>query len=324
MHTQSSRKPASSKVALRRILQISALSFFLSGQSLASEALSFDTTLKELSGPFKSVADEIARKARGVMGKGGEPQLLLDDYLIRQDKEAPLKIHRLASSGDAKARTVMGFMLDNGIGAVRNPRRALEYFALGAHKQELARYNLGVMTYYGRGTSANPDKAMEHFMSIKRIPGAYVLMTLHAMNKGQGAVALRFAEKAHKLKDQYGSYLYARLLIDSGNPDLGARIMSVAANGGLSEAIVSMVYLHENGIGGPVNKGMAIGWWIVNEVAYKGMDLEDARNRARSFSASESEYAIGFRFASRHLINYERYQAQDYSKTLTYSDLERK
>lgn len=324
MHTSSPRKPASSQVALRRVLGASALSLLLSGQALASEGLSFDTTLKEFSGPFKSVADEIARKARGVMGKGGEPQLLLDDYLIRNDKDAPIKIHRMANRGDTKARTVLGYMFDNGIGAQRNARKALEYFALAAPNQELARYNLGVMTYYGRGTAANREKAMEHFMGVKRIAGAYVLMTLHAMDKGQGAVALKFAEMAHKLKDVYGSYLYARLLIDSGNADLGGRIMGMAANGGLQEAIVSMAYLHENGVGMPVNKGMAIGWWIINQVAYGGMDEQDARNAARSFAASESEHGVGIRFASRHLINYEHYQGVDYAKTLTYSDLERK
>lgn len=324
MHTSSPRKSQGVRSAVRRTFQAASLSLLLTGQAVASEGLNFETTLKELSGPFKSVADDIARKARGVMGKGGEPQLLLDDYLIRNDKDAPIKIHRLANRGDAKARAVLGYMFDNGIGAERNHRKALEYFALAAHSQEIARYNLGVMTYYGRGTSPNPEKAMEYFMGVKRIAGAYVLMTLHAMDNGQGAIALKFAEMAHKLKDLYGSYLYARLLIESGNPDLGARIMAVAANGGLPEAVVSMIYINENGIGGPVNKGMAIGWWIINEVAYEGVDELDARNAARAFAESEGVLGVGIRFAARHLINYEHYQGGDYSKTLTYSDLERK
>lgn len=300
-----------------------AFMFALPGAAKAADALNFTPTVEAITGPFKDIGKRLAREARGRIGAGGEAQLLLEDYLERGDAHAPVEVHRLAKSGDAKARTVLGYMFDNGIGAQKDERKAFENFLLAASKEDLARYNLGVMMRHGRGTTANVSKAMEHFMQVKRIPWVYVPMTLHAIDQGQGAVALELAEEAHKGKDYYGSYLYARLLLEKGDNDTGARVMKEAASAGVPEAIQSMIYLFEHGVGVNVDNAMAIGWWIIDEVVNRGSTFEQAKEAAESFNVNKGELNSGARFAGKMLINRQPWVPFDYSATLTYSDLDR-
>lgn len=46
---------------------------------------------------------------------------------------------------------MLGYMLDNGVGAIPNQSRAVDYFVKASFKEELAQYNLGVMLIMGRG-----------------------------------------------------------------------------------------------------------------------------------------------------------------------------
>lgn len=300
-----------------------ALMFTLPEVTHAADALDFTPPMRSFTGPFKDIGERLARKTRGRVGAGGEAQLLLEDYLERGDTHAPVEIHRLANSGDAKARTVLGYMFDNGIGARKNERKAFENFMLAANKEDLARYNMGVMMRHGRGTTANVSKAMEHFMQTKRIPWVYVPMTLHAMEQGQGAVALELAEQAHKAKDSYGSYLYARLLLENGDNDAGAKVMKEAASAGVPEAIQSMIYLFEHGIGVGVDNAMAIGWWIIDQVLNRGSTFEQAEKAAESFDINKGIRSSGVSFARKMLINRQPWVPFDYSATLTYSELNR-
>lgn len=296
---------------------------FLPGRASAEGGLSFEGAVSTVSGPFKKVGETIAREARGKLGQGGEAQMLLTDYLERGDKKAPLEIHRLAMEGDNKARTVLGYMFDNGIGAGIDYQKAVKNFALASYKDDLAQYNLGVMTLYGRGVAANQDKAMEHFLKVKKVPFAFVQMAKHALALGQGAVALKFAESAARLKEPYGTYLHARLLIESGDAAKGAKAMDKAASYNVPEAIESMVYLNEHGVGMPVNAGMAVGWWIVAEVLIRGVPLDQAMESANRYALSQSDYGTARRFAAKWLLKRKAREAFDYSKTLTYTDLGR-
>lgn len=309
---------------LLRLVAGGAFSLLMTGEAVAAESkLGWISTAETISGPFKSIGERLSREARGRVGKGGEAQLLLDDFLLQGDRTAPAAIYRLARNGDDKARTVLGYMLDNNVGAPKNHALAAENFALAAPKDELARYNLGVLLLNGRGVQENPTKAMSHFMQVKRVPYVFVLMSLHALDLDQKAIALDLAEKAHNRKDEYGTYLFARLLIEQGESVKGAKLMQSAARAGVLEAIASMVYLTENGIGLPANNGMAIGWWVISEVTSGRATLDDALESAERFNLSNGELGVARRFSSKWLMNYVPRVPFDYTKTLTYSDLDR-
>lgn len=318
-----SLEPSKSRRTVLKAFGAASALIFLPGRASAEGGLSFDGAAATVAGPFKKLGEAIAREARGKLGPGGEAQLLLTEYLERGNTKAPVEIHRLAKDGDNKARTVMGYMFDNGIGARIDYPRAVQNFALASYKDDLAQYNLGVMTLYGRGVAANEEKAMEHFMKVKKVPYAFVQMAKHALTLGQGAVALKFAESAARLKEPYGTYLYARLLIEKGEAAKGAKTMDKAAAYNVPEAIESMVYLNEHGIGMPVNAGMAVGWWIVAEVLVRGVPLDQAMESANRYALSPSDYGTARRFAAKWLLKRKAREAFDYSKTLTYSDLGR-
>lgn len=57
--------------------------------------------------------------------------------------------------------------------------------------------------------------------------------------------------------------------------------MRDAASVNVPDAIDSMVYLLENGVGTRVEPGMAAGWWIVGEVLVRGRNIEDAEATIR-------------------------------------------
>lgn len=322
MEKPNSPASASRRSALK-VLGGAGITFLLPGKALAEDSLSFSTALGSIEGPFKKIGEALSREAKGKLGAGGKAQQYLDDYLLRGDKNGPAEIYRLAKGGDEKAHVVLGYMFDNGIGVERNSARAIDSFALGAYGEPLGSYNLGVMTLMGRGITADEDQALTHFMKAKRIPYAFTLLTLKAIERNQGAIAIKFAEKAHKLKDPYGTYLYARLLVESKSYKDGTKRMEEAASQGVPDALVSMVYLTEHGLGVNPNPGLAVGWWIVSEVLGKGATLEQAINSAERYSLNDSDYKSAQRFASKWLINRTPYIGFDYTKTITYSDLVR-
>lgn len=283
----------------------------------------FSNPAKVLDGPLKGFADSMTRKAKGVMGPGGEAQQWLDEYL-KGESQGPTEIERMARGGDAKAQTVLGYMLDNGVGAIPNQSRAVDYFVKASFKEELAQYNLGVMLIMGRGTPKDVTKAMEHFAKVKRIPYAFIHLARHALDAGNGPLALQLAERAASLRDSYGRYLQARLLLGKGENELGYRTMRDAASVNVPDAIDSMVYLLENGVGTRVEPGMAAGWWIVGEVLVRGRNIEDAEATIRNSSLSPSHQMEAIRFSRKWLLNRKPYEPFDYTRTLTYSDLARK
>lgn len=322
MAKNSNQAVAERRKFLRALLAATALPLVASPARADLQTL-FSNPAKIMDGPLKGFAETMARKAKGAIGPGGEAQQWLDEY-IKGVPEAPIEIEKLARSGDAKAQTVLGYMLDNGIGAPINHGRAVDYFARASVKEELALYNLGVMQIMGRGVAKNPTKAMENFAKVKRIPYAYVHLARHALDSGNGPLALQLAERAANLRDSYGRYLQARLLLAKGDNALGYRSMREAATVNVPDAIDSMVYLLENGIGTRVEPGMAAGWWIVGEVLVRGRNVEDAEATIRDSSLTRSHQAEAIRFARKWLLNRKPYEPFDYTRTLTYSDLSRK
>ncbi len=271
---------------------------------------------------FSQLAKDGAERAAAQAKPGKYPQLLFEKFQGGEEK-ALYQLYTLAKEGDPNARTVMGWMFDNGVGVEADHYKAAELFTLAAPKVELARYNLGVLTLAGRGAAASPQKAMEHFAKCKRIGEAFVHLAWYAVEQGRGNAALEFAEKAAALRHPAGMYLYARLLIEKGDGKQGAPIMRRAANANEREAVQAMAAIYNRGLGVEVDPGMAAGWWINDRVLNHGESLPDAERAIERFSISKADQGKATRFARKWLTNRTAAIAFDPKATLNFTDFRR-
>jgi len=282
----------------------------------------FDDGPDDLTGPLSRFAKEIASKAKSMLKPGRYAQELYEEFQ-KGDDEARLKLYALAESGDAYARTTIGWMLDNGVGARKSSFKAASYFQLAAPEVQLARYNLGVLLLHGRGVAQDIAKAMEYFGEAPRIAPAMVQLARYALQEGKGNTALHFAEKAARLHDPMGMYLQAPLLLAKGEERQGAMIMRRAATADVPDAITSMVVVYEKGLGVTKDAGLAAGWWIVDQVLIQGHTLEESEAAIERFNLSKADKNQAIRFARKWLLKRVAAQQFDYTKTLNFLDVRR-
>src|SRR5690606_24388131 len=255
----------------------------------------FEDRPEDLTGPLSQFADQLSTRANALGKPGRYPQELFERF-EKGDKRARLELYSLSQEGDEYARTIVGWMFDNGVGAVRNSEQAAEMFILASVSIPLAQYNLGVLFLQGRGVPQNTNRAMEHLGSATRIPPAFVQFARFAISEKKGNAALHFAEKAARLRDPAGLYLYGRLLIEKGEVKKGAQFTHRAARADFPEAITSMVVLYSDGVGLPKDAGMAAGWWIIDSVLNQGQTLDSSEKAIERFDLNRLDRAKAIRF----------------------------
>lgn len=282
----------------------------------------FQDRPEDMSGPLEQFADELSTRANSLGKKGRYPQELFERF-EKGDSRARLELYQLSQDGDPHARTIIGWMFDNGVGAVRNSEKAAELFMLASISNSLAHYNLAVLYLQGRGVQQNTEKAMEHFGQTKRIPAAFIQLSHYALSQKMGNAAIHFAEKAARQRDPAGMYLYGRLLLEKGEDRLGAQNTQRAARENYPDAITAMTVLHRDGIGLQKDAGMAAGWWVIDNVLNKGQTLDSSEKSVERFTLTSQEKAKAIRFARKWLMNREPMQPFDYTKTLNFSDVPR-
>lgn len=283
----------------------------------------FQDRSDELAGPLAEFAEELSDQAKAQGRVGRYAEVLFEEYQ-KGDETARLKLYTLSKDGDPYARTIMGWMFDNGVGVAKNSRRAADLFLLASSDVPLAAYNLGVLYMQGRGVEKNIDKAVEHLMRAKRIAAAYVQLANYALEEKQGLIALNFAKQAAQRNDPTGLYLYGRLLLEKGESKSAVAPLRRAASANQQQAVESMIYLYERGIGLTQDPGMAAGWWIINEVLFRDQTLQAAEEAVDRFSLSKGDKAKGIRFARKWLLNREPMAPFDYTATLNFSDIPRR
>lgn len=282
----------------------------------------FQDRPEDLSGPLSQFSDELSTRANSLGKPGHYPQELFEQFQ-EGDQRARLELYRLSEHGDEYARTIIGWMFDNGVGAVQNSQKAADLFLLASISIPLANYNLGVLFLQGRGVVQNTEKAMEYFGQSKRIPAAFVQLAYFAIEQKKGNTALHFAEKAARLRDPIGMYLYGRLLIEKGENKTGAQYMNKAARSDYPEAITSMIVLYGQGIGMSLDRGMSVGWWMIDQVLIQGQPLDATEKAIDRFNLNRSEQAKAIRFARKWLMNRKPMEQFDYTKTLNFQNLRR-
>lgn len=288
--------------------------------ALAKEDGLFKDKPQELDGALSQFADQLGKRAKS-MGKRGKYAEVLFEELQKGDEQARLDLYTRAREGDDYARTIIGWMFDNGYHAAVNSAQAAQMFIQAAPKIPLANYNLGVLFLHGRGVVLNERRAMGYFNEADRIGPAFVQLADFALRENKGNTALHFAETAAKLKDPAGMYIYGRLLLEKGEDKEGARYISQSASKNHPKAVASMIVIYEKGMGVSADPGMAAGWWIVDQVL-NGKQLQQRSEEAMGrFSLNDSDKSKALRFSRKWLLNRTVLAPFDYTKTLNFQDL---
>ncbi len=305
--------------ALKQILAIGGLCF-APGLVRAQNKELFSDRPQDLDGPLSQFAKDLAKRAQSLGNRGRYAQTLYEEF-EKGDKRARIELYKLAQAGDEDARTIMGWMFDNGVGVTRNSTKAAELFLLASKKVPLAHYNLGVLLLQGRGVARDERAAMGHFNKATRVSAAFMQLAYYALDHEKGNTALHFAEIAAKQKDPAGMYLYGRLLLEKGEAREGQRYVLQAAQANFPAAITSMVAIYEKGLGVSADAGMAAGWWIVDQVLNGGQAQQRSEEAIRRFDLTDGDKAKAIRFSRKWLINRKLAPPFDYTKTLNFETL---
>lgn len=276
--------------------------------------------LSEVTKGIERVTDERIRSSRK---EGKYPQMLFEKWQAG-DLGALTELYSLAKKRDTNAQTVIGYMLDNGLGFPLDHTEAFTYFASAAPlDNELAQYNLGVLYMYGRGVNQNTDVALDWFAKAKKYPPAFMQIANYAVSVGDHDSASAWANKAAKANNKDGLYLSGRLLLQKGEPNEGFININKAARLGQIDAVASMPALYMDGIGTKASIGMGIGWWIIEKVHNQGESIEEVIVQAQRFDASVIEKSQGVRYARRFLLNRKPPSVFNYTKTMMFEEYER-
>lgn len=276
--------------------------------------------LEEITQGLKGASDERIKASRL---EGKYPQMLYERWL-EGDADALLQIYQLAKEGDSNAQTVMGVLLDRGIGFPQDSSEAFTYLVSAAPaKNQVAHYNLGVLYMQGRGVTRNVDAALDWFSKAERYPPAAMQIALYAMEQKDEETALLWARQAARSQNLDGLYLSGRLYLNAGQDTAGFLNINKAARAGHGRAVATISALYRNGIGTNEDIGLSIGWWIIDEAYNKGRDLEELITEATRFNATSSDVSKGARYARRFLMNRERLPEFDYTQTIMYGEYKR-
>lgn len=319
--TLQKRRQSVRRQFLKRLLVTSAIGLQPAMVLAATDPL-FQDRPEDLTGPLSQFTDELSTRANSMGKPGRYPQELFERFQAG-DQHARLELYQLSEHGDEYARTIIGWMFDNGVGAVRDSAKAADLFLLASLAIPLAHYNLGVLLLQGRGVAQNSDKAMEHFGQSKRIAPAYVQLSYYAITHEKGNAALHFAQKAARLRDPAGMYLYARLLLEKGEEKKGAQLMNRAARANYPDAMTAMIVLYERGVGITLDRGMSTGWWMIDKVLNHGQTIDSCEKAIDQFNLSGTDRAKAIRYARKWLLNRTPMEPFDYAKTLNFDDVRR-
>lgn len=273
--------------------------------------------LDEITSKIEKVTD---RRIKSSRKEGKYPQTLFEKWQ-QGDLDALTELYHLAKQRDKHAQTIMGYMLDNGLGFPSDSHEAFLYFASAAPLGvELAQYNLGVLYMYGRGVNQNADVALDWFSKAKKYPPAFMQIANYAMSLNDTESALIWAQKAAKANDKDGLYLSGRLLLQKGDLVEGFSNINKAARLSQPDAIASMAALYMSGIGTEKDIGMGIGWWVIDQVYLQQKNLEEVVLQAQQFDASVTEKSKGIRHARRFLLNRNPFSVFDYTKSMMFEE----
>ena len=77
-----------------------------------------------------------------------------------QGSELFKKVKLLAAGGDREAQNKLGWMYDQGLGTIENPKMAVEWYLKSANQGfKQAQINIGVLYELGRGTTQDSIEA---------------------------------------------------------------------------------------------------------------------------------------------------------------------
>lgn len=161
-----------------------------------------------------SLAEQIINSVK--MGAGSGKVLYLLDRVQRGDKTAIAGIKEEAQGKNPMAQTVLGYMLDNGVGEKKDSAMAARFFAAAAKESPLAAYNLGILYKYGRGVPKDEARAMDYFRPAAEsgITRAQVQMAVECRKKKDQACAWKWSEQAAMARDGYGHLIFGQMLAD--------------------------------------------------------------------------------------------------------------
>lgn len=171
-----------------------------------------------------SLAEQIINSVK--MGAGSGKTLYLFDKVQRGDKTAIAGIKEEAQKKNPMAQTILGYMLDNGVGEKKDSALAARYFAAAAKESPLAAYNLGVLYKYGRGVPKDESRAMDYFRPAAEsgITRAQVQMAVECRKKKDQACAWKWSEQAAMARDGYGHLIFGQMLIDGSGKTQSLRL----------------------------------------------------------------------------------------------------
>lgn len=298
----------------------------LAAMALVTVCLSAPASVHASSGVMEALTDGVKsafRIGNDGLGARGDAAKLWSAHMSG-DREALDRLGLMARRGNPEAKAILGYAFDNGIGVPRDSARAASYFSEAKKKVPLAAYNLGVLLKEGRGVPADPREALTAYQQADGIGPAAAMAASLLFSQGRTAEALEWSERAAKWKSSYGTYLHARLLLDTGREKQGLIAMRKAASMNYPDAIDALVYLYQRGVGTKPDYAMAAGYWIIGQVG-KGIANEDqASELAKQFGLPDHEHFKAVRFARRWLLGRAKYTPFDFSRTLEPGDLSKK
>lgn len=190
--------------------------------------------------------EKVATKAAGYIGR----MFLRGEGVEQSYEKAQVWFLRGIKSGDAGSQWGMGLMLLEGLGIIKNPIRATEYFKAAADQDYAPAYvSLGTL-YLDQGTSNDIQVASRYFELATRyghIEAFYFLAELMEKGIGRerncGLAAAYYKSVAEKVEPLLSSFTEANAAYDSGYVELALINYLHAAEQGWEKAQANVAYL---------------------------------------------------------------------------------
>jgi uncharacterized protein len=216
-----------------------------------------------------------------------------------------------AAQGQPAAHTLVGRILNEGLGVPRDAKGALEWYRKGAELGDAnAQLALGLLYVRGEGVPADPEVAAQWFEKSAALGNAkanYNLGVMYAAGRGRPADpkrAVELLEMAAKADEMQAAYDLAQLYADP----LGYQVRDVAkavywmgkaADSGLVEAQLDFAMMLFKGRGLPADRKRAA--WYFTIAAERGNPI--AQNRLAHLYAEGVVYKRDLRVAAKwHLL----------------------
>lgn len=199
-------------------------------------------------------------------------QMYLYGHVVEADYGKAMKYFILAASERYTAQFYIGLMFDDGLGVVRDEKKAAYWYRLAAENGSCeAQNNLGVLYYTGKGVPQNHEKACQCFQQS----ADWVCETAKAnlaclYHEGKGVpkdeikaftMTSECAETGN-LAGRYNLALYWRHVNPTHSDEQKTlQMIKDCANDGYRPAIEDLITVYEKGeLGEPVNETLARHW----------------------------------------------------------------